>query len=49
MKDLSEECPFLPRCFKASNECRFNPRPSLVEIEPGHSVACFNPIDAVPD
>ncbi len=49
MKDLSEECPFLSRCFKASNECRFNPRPSLVEIEPGHSVACFNPIDAVPD
>ena len=37
---MGEECPFLPRCFKAVNQ----PRPPLAETEPGHRVACYNPI-----
>jgi oligopeptide/dipeptide ABC transporter ATP-binding protein len=39
------ECPFLPRCrfeVEASRELV----PPLVEIEPGHFVACFNPVPA---
>lgn len=42
--NLPEECPFLPRCFKASNECRISPRPALRPLEEGHKVACFNEI-----
>jgi len=39
---LLEHCPFLPRCPKAVNECRRQTRPSLVETEPQHWVACYN-------
>ncbi len=42
--NLPDECPFLPRCFKATSECRISPRPALQQIEEGHEVACFNPI-----
>ena len=42
--NMGEECPFLPRCFKAVNQCRHQPRPPLAETEPGHRVACYNPI-----
>jgi peptide/nickel transport system ATP-binding protein/oligopeptide transport system ATP-binding protein len=42
--DLPEQCPFLPRCMKATVECRLNPRPPLEEMGPGHSVACYNPM-----
>ncbi|MBI4200782.1 MAG: ABC transporter ATP-binding protein [Chloroflexi bacterium] len=42
--DLPEECPFMPRCPKASNVCRLSPRPALRLIEPGHTVACFNEV-----
>lgn len=42
--DLPDQCPFLPRCHKARNECRLNPHPPLREIEPGHTVACYNRI-----
>jgi oligopeptide/dipeptide ABC transporter ATP-binding protein len=44
MIKLPEECPFLPRCFKAQNQCRTDPKPRLVELETGHMVACFNPV-----
>ena len=47
MIKLPAECPFLPRCFKAQNQCRTDPKPRLVEIEQGHMVACYNPV--VPD
>jgi oligopeptide/dipeptide ABC transporter ATP-binding protein len=42
MIDLPEECPFLPRCPKATTVCRTSPRPALRAIEQDHSVACFN-------
>ena len=44
MITLPEECPFLPRCFKAQNQCREEPKPKLREIEEGHIVACYNPV-----
>ncbi len=44
MIDLPEECPFLPRCFKAQNECRNHTKPPLLQTETGHMVACYNPI-----
>ena len=44
MINLPEECPFLPRCFKAQSQCRAEPRPGLREIEEGHYVACYNPV-----
>jgi oligopeptide/dipeptide ABC transporter ATP-binding protein len=47
MIKLPPECPFLPRCFKAQNQCRIDPKPTLVEVEQGHMVACYNPV--VPD
>lgn len=40
--DLPDQCPYMPRCPKASNECRLNAKPPLQEIEPGHYVACYN-------
>ena len=42
--NMGDECPFLPRCFKATNECRNQPNPPLVETEEGHYVACYNPV-----
>jgi peptide/nickel transport system ATP-binding protein/oligopeptide transport system ATP-binding protein len=42
--DLPDECPFLPRCPKATNTCRTEPWPPLAPIEEGHLVACYNPI-----
>ena len=44
MMNLGEECPFLPRCFKAVNQCRNQRRPPLSETEAGHLVACYNPV-----
>jgi oligopeptide/dipeptide ABC transporter ATP-binding protein len=44
---LGEECPFLPRCAKGTNQCRVDPAPHLVPVEGsvlGHRVACFNPM-----
>jgi len=38
-------CPFAPRCrFEVEQSRKENPK--LVEIEPGHFVACFNPVSA---
>ena len=34
-------CPFVPRCAFATERCRIE-NPPLDEIEPGHSVACWN-------
>ena len=44
MTNLPDECPFLPRCFKALGKCRTDFRPRLTEIEAGHLVACYNPV-----
>ena len=44
MIGLPEECPFLPRCHKALARCRAERQPRLEEIDPGHWVACYNPI-----
>ena len=42
--DLPDQCPFLPRCPKATSTCRLNPMPPLEEAALGHRVACYNPI-----
>jgi oligopeptide/dipeptide ABC transporter ATP-binding protein len=42
--DLPDECPFLPRCPKATNVCRAEPAPPLEAIEARHLAACYNPI-----
>ena len=44
MIDAPDRCPFLERCSKATNQCRTMPVPPLVEVEPGHRLACYNPI-----
>lgn len=44
LAQLPEECPYLPRCPKATNVCRTEPAPTLTELEPGHSAACYNTI-----
>jgi oligopeptide/dipeptide ABC transporter ATP-binding protein len=44
MMDLPQERPFLPRCHKAMSQCRTQRRPPLEEIDPGHRVACYNPV-----
>ena len=44
MTDPPDQCPFLQRCSKATNQCRTGPRPELVEVEPDHRLACYNPI-----
>jgi oligopeptide transport system ATP-binding protein len=38
-----EACPFQPRCRFEVSESR-EQVPPLVEVEPGHMVACFNPV-----
>ena len=43
--DLPDQCPYMPRCPKATNECRLSLRPQLREIKPGHMVACYNAIE----
>jgi oligopeptide/dipeptide ABC transporter ATP-binding protein len=40
-----QACPFAPRCRYEVEESR-QAVPPLVEIEPGHFVACFNPVPA---
>ena len=42
--NLSEECPFVPRCSKALARCRVDPVPEMNEVSPGHLVACYNPV-----
>ena len=45
MLDPPDQCPFLHRCSKATVECRTSPRPPLLEVEPGHALACYNPME----
>jgi oligopeptide/dipeptide ABC transporter ATP-binding protein len=44
MTKLPAQCAFVPRCTKATNACRQLDSPPLEEIEPGHWVACYNPV-----
>ena len=44
MIDPPDQCPFLKRCGKATNQCRTMPAPPLAEAEPGHRIACYNPV-----
>jgi len=41
---LSEGCPFAPRCERATDQCGTE-TPPLEEIAPGHSIACWNPVE----
>ena len=43
--NLPGQCPFLPRCPKATTQCRIEPVPPLNEVAPGHRVACYNAVD----
>jgi oligopeptide transport system ATP-binding protein len=45
MLTAPQECPFAPRCRYEVEQSR-QKVPPLVEIEPGHFVACFNPVPA---
>jgi oligopeptide/dipeptide ABC transporter ATP-binding protein len=43
--DLPDECAFIPRCNKATSECRSTPAPKLLSVGPGaHVAACYNPM-----
>jgi peptide/nickel transport system ATP-binding protein/oligopeptide transport system ATP-binding protein len=44
LAELSEECPYLPRCPKATTTCRTEAAPALAPLEPGHLAACYNPV-----
>lgn len=44
MINLSEQCPFLPRCPKALARCRSDAAPGLTEAAAGHWAACYNPV-----
>ena len=44
MLDAPDLCPFLDRCNRALSVCRTDPLPELEEPEPGHTVACYNPV-----
>jgi oligopeptide transport system ATP-binding protein len=45
LKEAPTGCPFAPRCFNVLETCR-EKVPPLDELEPGHRVACFNPVPA---
>ena len=45
--DLPDQCAFIDRCSKATNQCRLKARPDLLETEGGHLVACYNPISKI--
>jgi oligopeptide transport system ATP-binding protein len=45
MLSAPSACPFQPRC-RFEVEQSFQEVPPLVEVEPGHFVACFNPVPA---
>ena len=44
MTKLPAQCAFVPRCTKATNDCRQLDSPPLRELEPGHWAACYNPV-----
>ncbi len=41
---LTQGCPFAPRCDRATDVCRTT-TPPLAEIRPGHAIACWHPVD----
>jgi oligopeptide/dipeptide ABC transporter ATP-binding protein len=41
---LTQGCPFAPRCDRATDQCR-TVTPPLAEIRPGHAIACWHPVD----
>ncbi len=41
--ELPKGCPFVNRCTRVKSECA-DIKPPLVEIKPGQTVACFNPL-----
>jgi oligopeptide transport system ATP-binding protein len=45
MLQTPQACPFQPRCRYEVEQSRLAV-PPLVELEPGHAVACFNPVPA---
>jgi peptide/nickel transport system ATP-binding protein len=45
MLSAPQACPFQPRC-RYEVELSRKEVPPLLEIEPGHKVACFNPVPA---
>jgi len=45
MLSFPSACPFQPRCRYAIEQCSLEV-PQLLELEPGHRVACFNPVPA---
>jgi oligopeptide/dipeptide ABC transporter ATP-binding protein len=45
MLNQPSACPFQPRCRYEVEQSRLDV-PPLLEIEPGHKVACFNPVPA---
>jgi len=49
LRALGEQCPFLPRCFKATVACRTQPVPGDTWLEDGHTVKCYNPLAAQED
>ena len=44
--ELTDECPYLARCPKATSLCRTERAPALADISPEHAVACYNPVYA---
>jgi peptide/nickel transport system ATP-binding protein/oligopeptide transport system ATP-binding protein len=45
LAELAEECAFLPRCAKATNQCRTEPAPALAVVNGStHRAACYNPV-----
>jgi oligopeptide/dipeptide ABC transporter ATP-binding protein len=44
LTELGEECPYLPRCPKATSTCRNEPAPALFEMAAGQQAACYNPM-----
>ena len=44
LSDLPPQCPFLPRCNKATSRCRTDDAPALAPTDDGGLVACYNPI-----
>ena len=44
MVELPDECAFLPRCRKATSQCRTDVAPPLAAVAPGQLAACYNPV-----
>ena len=42
--NLTDLCPFLPRCSKAISRCRSDRKPHLEMVGEGHQAACYNKV-----